>query len=120
MGERGPSVRDELNHALVEKAKELLMGKLDDETVRRFIIEEAAKELHGILESWDLRQAIRAVVAEKIKGVIPQVADELLAREDFRALLIGAVEGAAKDGIKEGAAGLKAKLSGAIGGEKRY
>lgn len=114
------SVRDELNHALVEGAKRIILEKVDEETLRRYLLEETANELHRLLSGWELRETIKQAVNQRLGQRIPEVVNEVLAREDFKNILTDAVASAVKDGIEQGTKALQKRLSQVVGGERAY
>lgn len=114
------SVRDDLNHALVEGAKRIILEKVDEETLRRYLLEETANELHRLLSGWELRETIKQAVNQRLGQRIPEVVNEVLARKDFRNILTDAVASAVKEGIEQGAKALQKRLSQVVGGERVY
>lgn len=112
------SVRDELNHALVEGAKRIILEQVDEGTLRKYLLEETANALNRLLEGWNLREAIQQAVSKRVGERLPEVVNEVLAREDFRNILTDAVASAVKEGIEQGAKTLQKKLAQVVGGER--
>ena len=114
------SVRDELNHALLEGAKRIVLEKVDEETLRRYLLETTAEELHRLIGGWNLRETIQQAVGERMSERIPEVVNEVLARDDFKNTLTDAVASAVKEGIEQGAKALQKRLAQVVGGERVY
>ena len=114
MAEEGRTVRDELDYALVEGVKRIILEKIDDGTLRNYLLEETAKVLQRHLTNWSLTRAIEETVQQKIGERIPEIVDEVLARDEFKNALAESVADAIQKGIERGAHALQQKLAQTI------